>query len=157
MTSISTEIEINAPPAVVRKHFLNFENHANWNPFFVKVAVYKKKEANAVDIQPGDQLHIDIKPKGKSPMAIYPTVNVNTEEEFSWTGTLIFAWLFSGTHKFEFVPETVAGVVKTKLLHSETFGGILVPLLGWLGLFKNTEISFKEVNEALKSQVEELE
>lgn len=160
MPTITAEIIINGKPEKVREHFLKLENHSNWNPFFTKVSMYKKKDATATEVQPGDRLEIEMKPEGWSSLTMmYPRVLANTVTEFVWKGDLIFSWIFSGTHSFVFMPQAndEGKIAYTRLVQSETFSGVLVPLLTWMGLFSLTEKSFHALNEALKEQVEQLE
>ena len=153
MKSITTSIEINAPATKVRELFLDYKNHKNWNPFLVNFEKYTNKSKEELLV--GDRLKIDMKPKGNSsPMSMYPTVLVNDEYEFKWLGVLWFNWLFSGAHSFKF--DKIDGNT-TKLVQSEIFGGILIPLFNWMGIFEQTEESFILLNEALKEQVELLD
>jgi hypothetical protein len=65
-----------------------------------------------------------------------------------WFGKLLFGGLFDGRHRFELVPENGA----TRLVHSERFSGMLVPLVK--KVLRDTERDFAALNAALKERVE---
>ena len=135
---IKTEINIKASPEDVWKVLTDFANYPNWNPFIKwikgEVAEGKQIEARIVD------------------MTFKPKVLVFRENrEFKWLGKLFIKGLFDGEHKFEMI-ENEDG--STKFLHSERFGGILVPVFRKKLLIKTLN-GFEEMNRALKKRVEE--
>lgn len=146
MVSIKTEITINAPPQTVRSTFLDFESHAKWNPFFVRVK-------DVGEVNPGTGLEIDMKLKGETTVrTMKPVVLVNSEDELKWKGNLGFDSVFVGAHYFKF--ESIEDGAATRLVQGEDFGGFLVPVLNLVGLFEKTKASFEDLNEALKKEAE---
>ncbi|KAK9493002.1 hypothetical protein V1508DRAFT_417076 [Lipomyces doorenjongii] len=148
--SITTNITISAPPSKVHAVFLDFSAHSEWNPFMVSIAVHKPPGATP---DPGTQLKITLKLESGMTSVMYPIVLENSKELFRWKGKLMFGLLFAGEHSFEFLPFTGDdGTTQTRFVQAETFGGVLVPLFG--GILKQTEKSFKLLNQALKQRVE---
>jgi hypothetical protein len=137
MRSIHTEIVIDATPRTVWNVLTDLAGHRSWDPFLV-----------AIGGEPvvGSQLTVQF----ENGMTFRPHVTeVGEGRAFEWLGKLVFGWLFAGRHRFELVAEGNA----TRLIHSESFSGILVPLLG--GMLRKTERGFVAFNEALKRRVEE--
>ncbi|RLV96194.1 hypothetical protein JA1_000267 [Spathaspora sp. JA1] len=153
-TKIETSVEINAPVYKVRKFILDYTNHSNWNPVFVNIEKYTNKDVDELVV--GDQLKIDVQDQATtSTMSIYPKVTVNNFEQFSWKGRLLTKRLFYWIHSFKY--ESLNRGTKTKLIHKEEFGGYLTSLLNWIGIIERIELSFDEMNEALKNEIEMLE
>ncbi len=65
-----------------------------------------------------------------------------------WFGKLLFGGLFDARHRFELVPENGA----TRLVHSEQFSGMLVPVMK--KVLRDAERDFGALNAALKERVE---
>jgi hypothetical protein len=87
-------------------------------------------------------------PSGK-PQTFTPEVlAVREDAELRWLGALRWSWLFSAEHRF--VLSSVGD--GTRLVHSEVFRGVLVPLLR--RMIDQTERDFRALNEALKERVE---
>ena len=140
--TVTTEIEINAPTSTVWDNLTQLESFAEWNPFITRssgtVAVGSKLEN-----------HMDL-PGGRA-MTFKPTVTeVKEGEVFEWLGSLPLAKLFDGRHRFELHPTPSGG---TRLVHSEVFTGLLVPIMG-AKLYERTEAGFVAMNEALKARAE---
>ena len=74
------------------------------------------------------------------------------KQVFEWWGHLVVRGLFDGRHRFELEP-TARG---TRVAHTETFTGILVPLLR-RSLDTHTAAGFELMNHALKAQVERVQ
>ena len=90
-------------------------------------------------------------PKGMG-MTIKPTVlKADEGREFRWVGHLLVSGLFDGEHYFTI--ESLEGN-RVRFSQGEIFTGILVPLIGLLGVFKNTKLGFEEMNQALKARAE---
>ncbi len=82
-------------------------------------------------------------------MTFRPRVTeVVAERVFEWRGRLAVPGLFTGRHRFELHP-TADG---TRLEHSETFTGVLVPFLS-RQLDAHTLPGFVAMNDALKGRV----
>jgi hypothetical protein len=134
---IQTEIFIEREPAAVWGALTDFPAHGEWNPFFSQV-----EGAPVV----GSRLTV----RFRRGMTFRPQVTeVREGGALEWLGTLLFGGLFSGRHRFELVPEGRG----TRLRHSESFSGILVPFLK--KMLSRTEADFAAFNQALKRRVEQ--
>ncbi len=140
--TISTEIEIEAPPSAVWAVLSDTDAHRDWNPFI---------RAFDGDLEVGSQLAITIEPSGSAPMQIKPTVlQVIENQELRWIGRLGIRGIFDGEHSF-ILEETDQGT--TRFRHAETFSGMLVhPLMAFIGA--STQEGFNAMNAALKKRVE---
>lgn len=96
----------------------------------------------------GEILTLRMLPGGK-PQTFTPEVlAVRENEELRWLGALRWSWLFSAEHRF-----ALSAVGDgTRLVHSEVFRGVLVPLLD--NMIDQTERDFRALNAALKERVE---
>ncbi|KAI5965648.1 uncharacterized protein KGF55_001010 [Candida pseudojiufengensis] len=151
MTSIETHIIIQAPIEEVTSIFFNYQSYQEWNPFLVKFQKYTNKSDPTLNV--GDELQIDLKLKGMSHTStMYPKVLQSSDTILEWKGDLLYDWIFHGFHKFEF--KSIDNNKRTVVSQSEKFGGILVYVFKILGLYRKTQESFIEFNEALKDQVE---
>jgi hypothetical protein len=72
------------------------------------------------------------------------------EAELRWLGRLMLPGIFDGEHQFQLEP---IGEARTRLIHRETFSGLLVPLL-WRKLDTQTRQGFEAMNRALKQRAE---
>mmetsp|Transcript_4645 Transcript_4645/g.4661 ORF Transcript_4645/g.4661 Transcript_4645/m.4661 type:complete len:154 (-) Transcript_4645:37-498(-) len=149
---LSTSIIIEAKPEEVREIFLDFKNHSQWNPFFTDIKIYTPGVTSPL---PGTQLEVKMKLNGGNENIMYPIVLKNNSDCFKWKGKLLFDFMFVGVHSFEFVPLDIDGQIKTKLVQSEDFSGVLSYVFKWTGLKDKTEKGFNELNQALKIQVEQ--
>ncbi|MES2764861.1 MAG: SRPBCC domain-containing protein [Bacteroidota bacterium] len=141
MNEIYTEIDINAPAEKVWQILTDFKNYPKWNPFI--------KTAKGIAHE-GEFLKVRIQPPGRSAMTFQPKVlKAEVNKELRWKGKFLIPGLFDGEHIFvlkELSPR------KTKLIHSEKFAGILVPL--FKSVLKDSERGFELMNEALKKRAE---
>lgn len=125
---------------------MDFESHAKWNPFFVRVK-------DVGEVKPGTVMEIDMKLKGKTTVrTMTPVVVVNNSDELRWRGKLASDWVFVGTHYFQF--ESIDDGNSTRFVNGEDFGGFLVPVLNLVGLIEMTKASFEDLNVALKTEAE---
>ena len=140
---ISTEIEIDAPASRVWATLTEFGAYEQWNPFIRRVSG---------SLETGARLEVLMQhPEGRA-MTFRPTLlTVETGRELRWLGRLLVPGLFDGEHVFQIEPLDEGRV---RLVHSETFSGLLVPLL-WRGLDSDTRAGFEDMNRALKRRVEE--
>ncbi|KAI3405531.2 hypothetical protein KGF56_001549 [Candida oxycetoniae] len=165
MPSIQTHIIINASPEEVRQVLFDYKSFFSWNPFMTHFQKFTNQETSELEV--GDELQIDLKLKGTNHTStIYPKILEKSDDKLVWQGNLIHPWIFYGTHSFDISllesaedsSETgggeASGGEKTVFGQSEVFGGLLVYFLQILGVFRKTQESFKEFNEALKDQVE---
>ncbi len=139
---IKTEIVINAKPDKVWAVLMNHEAYPEWNPFI-------RELSGSSEV--GEFLNATIQAEGKDPMNFKPEVLVNrANEEFRWIGKLGVKGVADGEHYFILEAE---GDNKTKLIHGESFTGILSGLLMKI-LGQDTHKGFNSMNEALKIRVE---
>ena len=135
-TQIQTEVLINASPQQVWNVLMDFPKHGEWDPFLASI------EGKAAA---GETLAIQF----RQGMKMRPRVTqVREGEVFEWLGHLLVGGIFDGRHRFELQREGS----QTRLLHSEKFGGLLVPLLK--KLLADTEQGFTAFNQAIKHRSE---
>ncbi|MEJ7931061.1 SRPBCC domain-containing protein [Ramlibacter sp. AN1015] len=140
--ALRTEIDVDASPARVWEVLLDFPAYPAWNPFIRSISG---------DPRPGARLEIVVQPPGGKSMAFKPRVLVaRPAAELRWLGRLGVPGLFDGEHAFELAP---LGGDRTRLVHSERFSGLLVPLLR-ASLDAGTRAGFEAMNRALKLRAE---
>ncbi len=138
---LRTEIEIDAPPATVWAILSDLAAYPDWNPFIT---------SSEGTLAVGEQLVNRLEPPGGKPLTFKPTVTeVRPGLSLEWLGRLVLPGVFDGRHRFEVVAEGD----RTRLLHSERFTGMLVPLLR-KSLDTRTLAGFEAMNTALKSRAE---
>jgi len=139
---IHTEIDIDASPESVWRILRDLDHYEDWNPFIVSAAGL---------IAVGESLTARIQPPGSKASTFKPTVTeVDPEHTFEWLGRLVLPGVFDGRHRFELEATPNGG---TRLVHSESFSGVLVRLLR-KSLDNQTMQGFNEMNVALKARVE---
>ena len=143
MLELHTEIEIEAPAARVWQILTEFAAYPSWNPFLPKI-----EGTGAV----GEKIEVTFQPPGGKPMTMRPTVRASDpERRFAWLGRLGgVPKLFDGEHSFVIEP---LGPQRVRFVHSEKFGGILVPFLRKM-LETSTRAGFEAMNRALKDRAE---
>jgi hypothetical protein len=139
MRVITTRTEIDAPPAAVWAALTDFAGYPAWNPFIQEAAG---------TLAVGETLTLHMVPGVGRPQTFTPKVlAVRENAELRWRGALRWRWLFSAEHVFQL---SAAGK-RTRLVHGETFRGVLVPLLRHM--ITQTEYDFRAMNAALKERV----
>ena len=139
---IETQIDIDASGSRVWDILTDFERYPEWNPFVRTI----RGEARE-----GARLDVELGPPGGKVMTFRPTVTrAAPRAAFSWLGTLGASWIFRGEHSFRLEPLDGG---RTRFYHSETFGGILVPLLR-KSLDTDTRRGFEAMNQAIKQEAE---
>lgn len=139
-----TEITINAAPEKVWSVLTDFENFPNWNPFIKSLTG---------DVAVGNQIKVFLEPPGGKAMTFNPIVLAYTpNKEFRWIGKLFVKGIFDGEHKFELIANNDG---TTRLIHSEKFSGLLIPLFGKM-LDIDTKNGFIVFNEVIKERAEKL-
>ncbi len=142
MREITTEIEINAPPARVWEILTDFARYPQWNPFITNI------EGRPIV---GERLKVLIRPPGGKGMTFRPIVlAVQPPSELRWLGRLILPGIFDGEHRFQIEPLDAA---RSRFRQSEQFKGILVPIL-WRTMATSTRHGFEAMNAAVKTQAE---
>ena len=137
---ITTEVDIEAPPAAVWEVLVDLARHADWNPFIV---------AAHGEVAVGNRLDLRLQPPGGRGMRFRPRVTVADGQVFEWLGHLGVKGLFDGRHRFELRPTPAGG---TTLVHGETFTGLLVRVLA-RSLDGPTRAGFEQMNAALRERV----
>lgn len=140
--TLETQIDIDAPAARVWDVLTDFASYPSWNPFAVKA------EGALVN---GGPLKVVLRQPGGRPMTIKPRVSrLEPGREFAWKGRLLSGALFEGEHRFEVIALAPG---KTRLVQSERFRGVLVPLAKRM-LTTKTRAGFEAMNAAVKARAE---
>ncbi len=135
--TISTVVEIDAPPARVWSVLVDLPAYRQWNPFIV--------EATGT-VAVGERLSLRMALPGREPMSIKPRLLiVEPEHEPRWKGRLVVPGLFDGEHAFVLTPLDDG---RTRLDHWERFGGVLLPIVRGM-VYEATVQSFHALNAAL--------
>ena len=144
MKELRTEIEFDGTRDEVWRVLADFPAHGRWNPFV--------KEIEG-ELRPGAKLSVRLQPEGERGITMHPTVLVvEPGRELRWLGHVGVRGVFDGEHRW--LIEDV-GPGRVRFIHSERFGGILLPLL-WRKLRDGgTAKGFRAMNEALARRVAE--
>lgn len=142
--NIQTEIEIDASPEVVWETLVSLDEYPHWNPFITSATG---------EVAAGNTIRVTINQKGDEGMSFEPEIIVSEAgKELKWVGKVLVPGLFDGTHSF--VIEKISDS-RVRLYHSESFRGILVPLI-WGSIKDDTHDGFVAMNQALKEKVEKV-
>jgi len=137
---LQTETLIHAAPEIVWAVLMDFPAYPDWNPFIVAIS------GKPV---PGETLSVTMRPPGGKPQSFSPKVlRADAPVAFIWRGSLPIPGLFTGEHSFQLTREGDG----TRLRHSESFSGLLVPFLQ--KVLVRTEEGFNKMNAALKARAE---
>ncbi|MGH2680215.1 MAG: SRPBCC family protein [Actinomycetota bacterium] len=144
MKELRTENEFDGTAQEVWDVLADLPAHTEWNPFI------KKLEG---ELRSGASLEVRLEPEGERGITMHPTVlAAEPGRELRWLGHLLVRGIFDGEHRF-LIEETGPG--RVRLIQSERFGGILVPLM-WKKLRDGgTAKGFRAMNEALARRVAE--
>ena len=145
MKKIETEIEIHAPIEKVWEVLTDFNNWEKWNPI-VYQAHGKLLKDSKVDI---------IMYSGKNNLGhkySATLTEITVPKSLQWNAIMMAGFLFTNGKIFK-LHKTESG---TKLIHSETFKGILVPMF-WKKLNQGVPKMLSSMNKALKEAVEKSE
>ena len=132
---------INSSAKLVWDILTDFDNFPKWNPFMKQISG---------ELREGSRIQVLIKPYNSRDITYKPTIlDLKHEEKIKWLGNTWIPHLFDSEHSL-----ILKKIDENRILfvQKEKFSGILVPIL--TGLLKNTEISFKMMNEALKKEAE---
>ncbi|TDV52472.1 SRPBCC domain-containing protein [Actinophytocola oryzae] len=139
MRRISVTTEIEAPVEAVWAELTATEAFPTWNPFI---------QSLTGRLAVGEKLVARIAPPDGKAMTFRPTVTVCEKgRRLEWLGRVVLPGVFDGRHSFTLEPFEGG----TRLTQSETFTGILVPLLA--STLTRTEEGFRRMNEALRARV----
>lgn len=140
--AISTEVEIAAPPPEVWAKITDINGWSDWNPTVTKIGGAAVK---------GEMLDITISAEDGSDGPNYLAMIVELEEPktFRWRAKMMSEAVFKNDRIFTLEP-TETG---TRLIHSEEFSGMMVPIM-W-GFFETgVPKILGDMNAALKSTLE---
>jgi hypothetical protein len=141
MRELDTSIEIDAPPERVWSVLTDFDSFPDWNPFI--------RSARG-EVEQGAKLEVRLEPPGGRAMTFKPRVLVaEPGRELRWLGRFLLPGLFDGEHIFRIEP---LGDGHSRLVQSERFSGLLVPLFG--KTLEQTRRGFEAMNEALRRRAE---
>jgi hypothetical protein len=144
MRELRNEIEFRGTPEAAWEVLADLPAHAEWNPFITRIGG---------ELRAGSRIEVRLQPAGGRAMTFRPTVVVaDPGRELRWIGRLLVPGVFDGEHRFVI---EAAGPGRVRLIQSERFRGLLVPLL-WKSLQPGTLDGFRAMNEALARRVEEL-
>jgi hypothetical protein len=137
--TVSASIGIDVPPAQVWTVLTDLASYPDWNPLF---------RAAAGEIAVGATITLkSAHPVGGRIMTVKATIlAAEPGAELRWTAGL--KGLIGGEHSFALSPAGNGA----RLVQSETFGGLLVPLSGTV--LTRAEASFRDLNEAIKMRAE---
>jgi hypothetical protein len=139
---VETEIDIQASADVVWDILTDFDRIAEWNDFIRHIEGERKI---------GSKLTVELWLGKRRPMTFKPRlVAYEPDREFRWLGRVLVPGLFDGEHAFAIEPLPEGGV---RFVHSETFGGLLVPLM-FGSMESDILASFHKMNKALKKRAE---
>ena len=140
MRRIETTIDIDVTPEQAWAVLVDLDGHAEWNPFMSEI-----RGVAAV----GERLTVTFTPPGRRATTFRPTVTAaDPVRRFEWLGRLGIPGLFDGRHRFDLEPLADG---RTRLVHSEEFRGVLVPLL-WRSLATATRTGFEQLNAAFAAR-----
>ena len=141
---LRAEIEIDADPQAVWAVLTDFAAYPNWNPFIVSIDG---------DQRVGARLRARLQPPGARGITMRPTVTVSEPRQaFGWLGRLGgVPHLFDGAHRFDLEP--LDGGARTRLVQSERFRGVLLPLVR-RSVLPATLAGFDAMNRALAERAE---
>jgi hypothetical protein len=139
MRTVSATIEIDAPPEQVWAVLTDLAAYPQWNPVFPNASG---------QIAVGKRLTLAYRPSTGRGMTIRPKVlAAKPGAELRWA--LSLPGIMGGEHSF-----TLTAVGDgTRVVQSETFHGLLVPLSG--KAIAAAEASYATLNQALKQRVEQ--
>ncbi len=141
LLQLHTQIDIHATPAQIWRVLTDFASYPEWNPFIRQIEG---------EVVAGERLRIRIQPPGQGAMRFTPRlVEVAPEQSLRWLGHWLVPGLLDGEHHFELLPQ---GPGTTRLVHSETFSGLIVGLLR--RRLAHTRQGFEAMNHSLKTRAE---
>jgi hypothetical protein len=135
--TVVTEIDIPAQPEAVWAVLADGAAYPEWNPFIRHLSG---------PLQTGGRLRITVQPEGQKAMSFRPRVlSAVPGRELRWLGRLGLPRLFDGEHSFRLEARNGG----TRLVHSETFRGLLL----WVMSVDRFRADFTAMNLALHDRV----
>ena len=143
MPEIKTEIEISAPPSKVWSIIIDINNWQKWSPII--------NDSNGT-ASVGSKLSITMmgKESGKDGPKYNPVItDLDEPNYFRWRAHMLAGFIFTNEKIFE-LEETNSG---TRLIHKETFSGLLAPIICGQ-MEKGVPPMLNSMNKALKDLAE---
>lgn len=142
---VTTEINISATPEKVWSVLANIEGWKDWSP------IIKESSGKAVV---NSKLVITMSGKngkdGEAGQTYEPFItNIEDSKNLTWSATMGPSFVMTNGKVLELEPTSFG----TRLIHKETFSGMMVPLM-WGMVQKNVPKMLDSMNEALKKLVE---
>ncbi|NRA65707.1 MAG: SRPBCC domain-containing protein [Pseudobacteriovorax sp.] len=145
MREISTEIEIAAPIEDVWNLVTNIDGWQEWSPI-----IHHSKGTASLGSKLSITMCGEIGDKTKAGPKYEPVITVfENPRNLSWRATMIAGFIFTNGKIIE-LETTDSG---TKLVHKETFSGLMAPLL-WGQVQTNVPKMLDSMNQALKALAE---
>jgi hypothetical protein len=139
--TIETSIDIAAPAERVWRMLTDFASFPQWSRFILAIEGVARA---------GRRLSVRVDDGGNAMRMRPEVVRCEEEVELRWRGVVGARFLFSGEHSFRLEALPGGG---TRFIHSEKFGGILVPFV-WTTLDTRTRRAFHDFNAALRARAE---
>ncbi|KAG5359946.1 hypothetical protein CJU90_5792 [Yarrowia sp. C11] len=152
MPTVHTEIEIDAPAAVVSQILYQFNKYPEWNTFLTFVMGNANDYSHRPEELANEHITIQVWTPGKQKPQIFDCeVNKWEPNNLSWEGTLLSKHIIRGEHYFEIVP-----VSENKCIfkHGEHFSGVVATVASFTSIFENLEPSYKRFNQEMKKRAE---
>lgn len=142
MSELVTSVDIAAAPSRVWAVLTGFAAYPQWNPFIIAIQG---------DLRMGARLAVRLATPGKPAVTVRPCIAaLDPERRLAWKGFALAPGFFDGEHCFELER---LGRDSCRVIHSERFAGVLVPIVGPL-LLDATRQGFINMNKALKARAE---
>ncbi len=139
---ISTQMDVHVSIDRVWDVLVDFDSYDQWNPFIIK-----GQGRPSV----GRFVPITIQLPGQKPGPYRVRILAcDPPHELRWLGHFKMPGLCNGNHVFQLQDLGAGG---TRLIHAETFTGLLVPFI-WPSLGGRFLQAFESVNNAVKARVE---
>ncbi|KAG5362687.1 hypothetical protein CJU89_1821 [Yarrowia sp. B02] len=152
MPSIETQIEIDAPAAVVSQILYQFNKYPEWNSFLTFVLGNANDYSNRPQELANEAITIQVwSPDKKKPTIFDCVVNKWEPNNLSWEGHLLTKHLIHGEHWFEIVPVSDN---KCIFKHGETFSGVVAHVAGFTSIFENLKPNYERMNREIKKRAE---
>ena len=136
MRTIRTTIDIDAEPDVTWQVLTDFDAYARGTPFMPH---------GAGEASVGTKLTVELAPPGGRRRTFRPTVTAAEPGRLlEWLGRVGAPGVFDGRHRFALEPLPDG---TTRFTQSESFSGLLVPLL-WRSIVGPTTAGFEQFNDA---------
>lgn len=140
---IRTQIDIDASADSVWSVLIDLARYQEWNPVI--------RHAGGTVAEGASVALFVVTPGLASRRVSVTLVTVEPQRALRWVGTLLFRGVLDGDHRFILEP---LSPTKTRLIHSEVFSGISLPLIARV-LLPQMTLGFDRMNVALKHRAEE--